>query len=256
MPTRPPVFGKRSGAAPRFKPKLANNSDKRLRGRAGVKERAAILAIEPTCRSCRTKGRMVRADVVDHIMPLSWGGDDTRANKQPLCHDCHDAKSAREQAVRGTGAASHPEWLRLSAVPLTIVCGPPCSGKTTWVERSAAKGDRVIDLDTIRRELDPTYRHWSGPVDEELLQRSLRYRNHLLGRLARPNGSPAWFIVAAPTEAEREWWQDSLGGELELLDPGRDECERRAMRRGTPMAVDGIAAWYEAAELPWTRGGG
>lgn len=72
--------------------------DKRKRGRAGMRERAAVLKEEPLCRECLARGLSVASVVVDHIRPLAWGGTDTRANKQGLCKPCHDAKSAAERA--------------------------------------------------------------------------------------------------------------------------------------------------------------
>lgn len=95
--------------APRFRPKgwqqreawasTSKRATKRLRGRAGQKARAEVLAAEPFCRQCAKEGRERRADVVDHIVPLAWGGAEARHNRQPLCHDCHDTKSQAERAL-------------------------------------------------------------------------------------------------------------------------------------------------------------
>lgn len=73
--------------------------DNRKRGRAGMRDRAAVLAEEPLCRLCLEKGLEVASDVVDHIMPLAWGGSDERHNKQALCKPCHDAKSKAERKL-------------------------------------------------------------------------------------------------------------------------------------------------------------
>lgn len=73
-------------------------ADRRKRGRAGMRERAAVLREEPLCRLCLAKGISRASDVVDHIRPLAWGGSDTRTNKQGLCRPCHDEKSAAERA--------------------------------------------------------------------------------------------------------------------------------------------------------------
>ncbi|MFX5793618.1 HNH endonuclease signature motif containing protein, partial [Acinetobacter baumannii] len=64
-----------------------------------MRERAAVLAEEPLCRLCLEKGLEVASDVVDHIMPLAWGGSDERHNKQALCTPCHDAKSKTERKL-------------------------------------------------------------------------------------------------------------------------------------------------------------
>lgn len=72
--------------------------DKRKRGRAGMRDRAQVLAEEPFCRLCLEMGLEVASDVVDHKLPLAWGGTDDRDNKQGLCNPCHDEKSKAERA--------------------------------------------------------------------------------------------------------------------------------------------------------------
>ena len=55
------------------------------------------LQIEPLCRECKKKGVLVRATMVDHIVPIKQGGsplDDS--NLQSLCWSCHSRKSAQE----------------------------------------------------------------------------------------------------------------------------------------------------------------
>lgn len=75
------------------------HKDKRKRGRAGQRDRAQVLLEEPFCRRCleAKPPKKVKADVVDHIEPLAFGGSDERSNKQALCDPCHNAKSAAER---------------------------------------------------------------------------------------------------------------------------------------------------------------
>lgn len=62
-----------------------------------------MLDEEPFCRSCLERGLEVASEEVDHIVPLSEGGKDVRANKQGLCVPCHRAKSlAERQSARHT----------------------------------------------------------------------------------------------------------------------------------------------------------
>lgn len=227
-----------------------NREDTRIRGRKGVKLRRRRLEREPLCRHCAEKGRTTPATVPDHIVPLAFGGTDTDDNVQCLCDDCHAIKSAMEGAAYG-GAASHPDWLKASAIPLTIVCGPPCAGKSTYVAERVGVMDRVIDLDEIALGVDAAYRPWSGMLQGDLLRKAIRVRNAMLGTLSRKSRGVAWFIVSAPTEAERTWWNETLGGDLVLLHPGVDECKRRAVARGTPQACSGIDEWERKSRLPW-----
>ena len=59
--------------------------------------RAIILATEPLCRACLAAGVYVSATEVDHIKPRHRGGSvDDISNLQPLCEECHAAKTDRE----------------------------------------------------------------------------------------------------------------------------------------------------------------
>lgn len=70
--------------------------------------RAEVLAEEPFCRMCLAEGKRVKADEVDHIVPLAAGGSEDRANRQALCKPHHEAKSLREriEARYGPGGGS------------------------------------------------------------------------------------------------------------------------------------------------------
>jgi len=96
---------------------------------------------------------------------------------------------------------SHPSGLRPSVIPLTIVCGPPASGKTTYVKQHGAA---VSD------------------------------RNRYLHAISKPCSWPAaWFIVGAPRQKERQWWQDKLQPkDIVLLLPPEDLCYQRIKERG------------------------
>ncbi|MBI1243774.1 MAG: HNH endonuclease [Alphaproteobacteria bacterium] len=64
--------------------------------------RKSVLAEEPLCRPCHGEGRVVAAIDVDHIVRRADGGTDDRSNLQPICTDCHKAKTAAERSRRLT----------------------------------------------------------------------------------------------------------------------------------------------------------
>lgn len=69
----------------------------RLRGRAGQRQRERRLRRSNyLCEDCQAEGRVTVATVVDHIIPLSKGGQDTDENTRNLC-DEHNAKRTAEQ---------------------------------------------------------------------------------------------------------------------------------------------------------------
>lgn len=60
--------------------------------------RAKFLKVNPLCVRCKAEGRLVKATVVDHIIPhrgnkeLFWD----ECNWQALCKRCHDKKTMTE----------------------------------------------------------------------------------------------------------------------------------------------------------------
>lgn len=207
---------------------------------------------ERLCWMCEQEDRITVATIADHDPPhrgdpeAFWHGP-----LRSLCKPHHD--STKQSQERNQFAASnHPEWLRPSAIPLTIVSGPPASGKTTYVRDRAGPGDIVIDLDSIMARLRPGYEHWAQDgLDKGLFNRAIRERNDMLGALSKATNGKAWFIVSAPSHQERAWWHRKLGGSVVLLHPGVEECKRRARERGTPNAIAGIDRWEAKAREPW-----
>ena len=66
--------------------------------------RIGFLKKHPLCAECEKRGRTTLATVVDHIIPhkgdkvLFWD----RSNWQPLCKQCHDRKTAKEDGGFGS----------------------------------------------------------------------------------------------------------------------------------------------------------
>jgi len=56
------------------------------------------------CAMCEAKGRLSKAECVDHINPVS-GPDDPEfynpKNHQSLCNSCHSEKTAKEDGALG-----------------------------------------------------------------------------------------------------------------------------------------------------------
>jgi hypothetical protein len=143
---------------------------------------------------------------------------------------------------------SHPDGLRPSVIPLSMVCGAPCSGKTSFCRRRAAPRDLIIDLDLIASGIAGTTAHaWKRDV----LMQALLKRNALLAELGGETcATGAWFVIGAPEAAEREWWVKALRpGRVVVLETDVDvsldrlfaDPERQATRAA---AVNAIYGWW------------
>ena len=117
-----------------------------------------------------------------------------------------------------------PELTRSPTIPVHIVCGPPASGKSTWVAAHVQPDDAVIDLDDIVKSLGG-----QSPTDDwSLRRRALLERNKQLAELANKRTGEAWFITTAPTGGSRERWARLLRARLVyiFLTP-KEVCAKR-----------------------------
>lgn len=82
------------------------DNSKFYNSRVWRKTRALWLEKQPMCKHCERNGLTTAANVVDHILPISQGGDKLNdRNFQSLCKKCHDKKSASESGKnRGMGS--------------------------------------------------------------------------------------------------------------------------------------------------------
>lgn len=192
------------------------------------------------------EGRLTPFAAVDHITPKAKGGTDADDNLEAICGPCHDAKSMQEanadqSLLRAEGKPaigldgwvtqpkqwgySIPQGMRPAGCKTYIIAGPPASGKTTYVNDHATKGDKVIDLDEIKQRIGG--KPWDD--DTSIIAKALRYRDMAIRGLADRSGGTAWLIITGKTKAERQAWVNAIGHKAELIEviETADECERR-----------------------------
>lgn len=206
------------------------------------------------CQRCLAEGVVTAANVVNH--KIRHGGDPDLIFCDPslleaVCEACHNGPiQGEERAEAKRPASAHPEWLRPSLIPLTIVCGPAASGKSAWIAARAERRDLVLDLDELGARMsgqasrlwDRTL--WLGPA--------LRRRNALLGQLSKPGvrWPRAWLIVQEPDAAWRRWWDDKLRPErIVVLETPASVCLERIAadpeRRAALETQRGlVASWW------------
>lgn len=131
---------------------------------------------------------------------------------------------------------------------LHVVTGPPCSGKTTYIRKMARRGDLTVDLDDLAYSLGAGRGHHAGgaPLAVALVARRMAIRYALRECSGPGSECDAWIIDTMP-DGEAVARYQRAGAEIVVLDPGLDECVRRARkdkrRKGTESA---IMKWYDA----------
>lgn len=182
------------------------------------------------CQACLTLGRPTPATDVDHITPKVQGGTDDADNLRSLCRACHQAKSQREKPKQesdgklrrsdGWGDRSQtrygytiPHGVNTSAIPVVLVCGPPASGKTTYIANHAQPGDMVIDFDAYLHRIGGQ----SWDTDKAKVKLAFALRNADIRSLEYRTSGTAWIIKGAPTAQEHEAWRQALGPKLTVV---------------------------------------
>ncbi|WP_326659602.1 AAA family ATPase [Streptomyces sp. NBC_00385] len=196
--------------------------------------RDQVLSEEALCRA----GCGRPPGVVDHIRPHR--GDEQlafdRANLQAMCKPCHDSKTAVETGFAGGGPK------RLAPAKVTLVCGPPCSGKTTYVRDRAQPGDLVVDWDALAQALGSPH-PWDHPAP--LTPFIAEARDAVTARLGRSHAvENAWLIATAPRDADRQRLAPA-GATVVVLATDEDECVRRARQDSRPAGtIEAIESWW------------
>lgn len=266
MPPAPGRHGLQRTAAPEHKaPRREDRGSARERGysKAWERFRDQHLKRHPLCEYCLADGRAIAASVVDHDLPhdhdpaLFWENTFTS-----LCASHHSGEKQRAEILlsgeellawiqrrkqpRKEWGFSIPHGLQPSAIPVTIICGPPASGKSTWARQQSRPGDLLIDFDVIRRAVGGAM--WDDRP--EIIAATFARRAGMLHSLATRTDGRCWFIVMAPTQAERDTWLQALGplSRVVVMDTPEAVCIERIGRDRdrAPVAarqIEAVLAW-------------
>ena len=131
---------------------------------------------------------------------------------------------------------------------VTVLWGPPCSGKSTYIRDRAQGDDVIIDLDRIAQALavEGTPNHSYARHHRKL---ALDAREAIIHRaiVMASDDVRVWVVDSNADSAKRAEWK-ALGAEVVMLDTPRQVCEERAASE-RPAAVRGlIARWYATHE--------
>lgn len=132
--------------------------------------------------------------------------------------------------------------------PVTVVCGPPGSGKTTWVRDHAERGDLILDLDTLAQAVTGLDLY---DKPDELLPYVWDARDAMLTRLAAYGDVPAWIIMMGARAAERSEMRDRFDAEIVVLETPGAECIRRLTN--DPARAGDLEEWGELVVRWWSE---
>lgn len=130
---------------------------------------------------------------------------------------------------------------------VTLVCGPPCAGKTTWIAAHAQPGDTVLDIDVLAKLCGSD----RGHNHDGKFYRAAQVEFDALCDVVKASDRPAWVIRSAPEAAKRRAWADRCGAtRTVVLLPPRGVLYARALDRDNNApghAVDtctAITRWF------------
>lgn len=129
-----------------------------------------------------------------------------------------------------------------------VVTGPPCAGKSTWAAKSKGTDDPIVDYDALAKCLgSPGHHEHPAPIG----QVAFAARIAAIARVFDGVDADAWILASFLTQEKVDEYA-AKGCVFHLLDPGLDECLRRAKADGRPdFTADRIREWYESRpELP------
>jgi len=195
------------------------------------------------CQCCLRMGIYAPANEVDHIVNKANGGDDDYSNLEAICKDCHKAKTKKESYLS-------IKYIRRPMIPVCIVCGPPGSGKSTYVTNHMVKGDTLICMDKIMQDISGDTRL---TIDtEKHYKAALVERNRQLDQLNNKTQGKAYFITTGALRTDRERWKKILHTEeLIMLDEDPSTCIDRINSDNTrgakdkAKAVQGVFYFYD-----------
>jgi hypothetical protein len=133
---------------------------------------------------------------------------------------------------------------------LTVVTGPPCGGKSTFIAESCNPGDIVIDMDRIALALSPegtepfTYSDSVRTVARSARKAAVKAA---LGVAQGQRRMGVWIIHTDPSNDERSIYRYA-GARFVEMNPGRLVCLERLKRRplkNQQIARDVIDGYFQ-----------
>ena len=126
---------------------------------------------------------------------------------------------------------------------LYVVCGPPASGKSSWIAARAKPTDIVIDLDRIALALaGPDAPQWQH--DEVLLKVAHRARFAALDEAVKHRDTVDVYLIHTMPSAKALARYRRLDAKVVTVDPG-EQVVRQRVRDMRAAGMDAVVTrWY------------
>lgn len=179
------------------------------------KKRAYILRRDNyLCQHCKWYGKRTEAQTVHHKKHLEEYPELALVNDNliSLCNKCHNKE--------------HPEKRRKKKM-ITVVCGYPGAGKTTYAIKHKKYNDVMLDLDIIYKAL--TNNNMYEPNKEKNI---INYINDLIKATiykSKEYNFDIWLIRCMPDETENDMLKE-YNAKCIWLSTDRYECKKRLYR--------------------------
>jgi len=153
-----------------------------------------------------------------------------------LCKSCNSAKGAKLPTPVVAGLA------------VTLIAGPPCGGKSTYLAGHAQPGDLIVDYDALAVALHlGVASHDQGTLLKPFICEA---RDAVLDRLMLGNHGirHAWVLHTGSTRRERDLYRKRYGADVVMVLSPEDVCLRRAMAQRPDAWPSYIRRWFGAYE--------
>lgn len=127
---------------------------------------------------------------------------------------------------------------------VTVVCGPPCSGKTTWVREHARPGDLIVDYDDIAVRLGSPQSHHHHPSMHGKIEAVI---SRAIAGIKDGRHERAWIIRSGVARAHE--LAAELGGTVVVIDEPDDVLFARADRRPDSAVTKRAIVEWRAANI-------
>lgn len=130
-----------------------------------------------------------------------------------------------------------------------VVTGPPAAGKSTWVREHAKPGDITIDYDTLAQALSPELAQDMAEHPAHVMAVVQAARHAAIDEATEQYGMRDVYLVHAMPDRHAMNRYRKYGFDIVTIDPGYDECMRRAQAERTPRQQAIVWDWYERRGL-------